>query len=118
MWHYLSMGSWGSRLARIVALPLLAFAFVAPAAAIETAPPPKTGVVSTTPAASTLGTGEHGNTEKRPNVGDDAPGHSEFGEHRNLLTDESGLIALGLAGLVGAATAILVMRSQRKNSLY
>lgn len=112
------MESWGSCLAKIIALPLITFAFVAPAAAIETSPPPKTDVVSARPAASTSGTGQPVDTEKRPNVGDDAPWHSEFGEHRNLLTDESGLIALGLAGLVGAATAILVMRLRRKNSLY
>jgi hypothetical protein len=107
-----------SRLAKVVAITLLTFTGIAPAVASGTTPLTVTGVASTASATPNPGSGEVGDGHRRPNVGDDAPGVHEFGERRNILTDEGGLIALGLAALIGAATAILVLRSRRKSSLY
>lgn len=103
LWHYQSMSS---RSAKIVSIALMTLIGAGPALATGSSTSLTTGV--STSASST----------PRPNVGDDAPGGHDFGERRNILTDESGLIALGLAVVLGAATAILVVRNRRKNSLY
>ena len=108
----------GSQVVKIIAVTLLALAGVAPAAASETTAPLATGVVGTPTASQSPGTGVAGETQNRPNVGDEAPKGHEFGERNNLLTDESGLIAIGLATLIGAATTTLVMRNRRKHSIY
>lgn len=118
IWHYLIMTTWRSRLAKLVGLGLLSFALVAPASAVEINPPAYSGVANSGSNTPSPETSEVGETPQRPNVGDDAPGGHELGEERNVLTDETGLIALGLAALIGAATAILVMRARRKSSLY
>jgi hypothetical protein len=95
----------------------LGFSAVAPAVASNTTAPQAAGTATTAPATQSPGTGEVGEGSQ-PNVGDETPKGMEFGERHNLLTDESGLIAIGLAALIGATTAILVMRNRRKNSIY
>ena len=96
---------------------ILAFGGVAPAAASNTTVPQAAGTATTPPATQSPGSGEVGEGSQ-PNVGDETPKGMESGERHNLLTDESGLIAIGLAALIGAATAILVMRNRRKHSIY
>jgi len=96
---------------------ILAFSAVAPAAASNTTAPQVAGTATTPPATQSPGTGEVGEGSQ-PNVGDETPKGMEIGERHNLLTDESGLIAIGLAALIGATTAILVMRNRRKHSIY
>jgi hypothetical protein len=115
LWHYQSMSS---RSAKIVAIALMTLIGAGPAVATSTSTSLTTGIstsASSTPQPSSSGSGDD---TPRPNVGDDAPGGHDFGERRNILTDESGLIALGLAAVLGVATAILVVRNRRKNSLY
>jgi hypothetical protein len=105
------MRSW---LAKVIAIALVTLIGVGPAVASEISPLPVTQAASTT----SPGLGEVGDGKGRPNVGDDAPGVHETRDERNFLSDEDGFIALGLAALIGAATAILVLRSRRKTSLY
>ena len=107
----------GSRLVMIVASAILAFGAVAPATASNTTVPLGARTATTPPATQSPGSGEVGEGNQ-PNVGDETPKGMEFGERHNLLTDESGLIAIGFAVLIGAATAILVMRNRRKHSIY
>jgi hypothetical protein len=130
MWHYLTMRS---RLVLIVVSTILGFGFstiltfgvsttlgrggVAPAAASNTKAPHAAGTATTPPATQSPGTGEVGEGSQ-PNVGDETPKGMEIDERHNLLTDESGLIAIGLAALIGATTAILVMRNRRKHAIY
>ena len=96
---------------------ILAFGAVAPAAASNATAPQAAGTATTPPATQSPGTGEVGEGSQ-PNVGDETPKGMEIGERHNLLTDESGLIAIGLAALIGATTAILVLRNRRKHSIY
>lgn len=101
----------------IGASTFLAFGAAAPASAANTTALRVAATATTPPASPSPGSGEVGEGSQ-PNVGDETPKGMEFGERHNLLTDESGLIALGLAALIGAATAILVVRNRRKNSIY
>ncbi len=101
----------------IAAATLVAFAVAAPATAINTKFLLVSGTATTPPATQSPGYGESGEGSQ-PNVGDETPKGMEIGERHNLLTDESGLIAIGLAALIGATTAILVMRNRRKHAIY
>ena len=98
-------------------LGLGAFGAGAPAAAFDTRTLQVSGTATTPPATQSPGYGES-SEGGQPNVGDETPKGMEFGEKHNLLTDESGLIAIGLAALIGAGTAILVMRNRRKHAIY
>ena len=96
---------------------ILALGAVAPAAASNATAPQAAGTATTPPATQSPGPGEVGEGSQ-PNVGDETPKGMEIGERQNLLTDEGALIAIGLATLIGAATAILVVRNRRKHSIY
>ncbi|OIQ74673.1 hypothetical protein GALL_436700 [mine drainage metagenome] len=103
---------------RVIAATALTLTGVAPAIASQTTPAPATSAVNIAAGTPSPASNEPNETQNRPNVGDDSPRSHEFGETRNLLSDEAGLIALALAAVLGAAAAILVMRARRKSSLY
>jgi len=92
------------RLHLVTAAALLTFLVAPPALASEASAP-----------ASASPSGE---SHERPNVGDKPPHENGFGESRGVLNDEEGLLALGLAFVIGASTAIVVIRRRNKQSLY
>lgn len=103
---------------RVIAATALTLTGVAPSVASQTTPAPASSAIHTAAGTPSPASNEPNDIQNRPNVGDDAPRSHEFGETRNLLSDEAGLIALALAAVLGAAAAILVMRARRKSSLY
>jgi len=114
MWHYLTMNSQGPRLTMAIIAPILLTSVLAgPALASQTAP--AATIEASLPTSATPSPSQ---SQDKPNVGDDTPKGFEFEKHENFLTDESGLIALGLAALIGVGTAVLVKRTRRKSSLY
>lgn len=102
----------------IIASLLLLSGLASPALASQTGPAVTPGSTTSSTPAPSAEASQNGESEKKPNVGDDAPAGFNVEKQENFLTDESGLIALGLAVLVGAGTAFLVMRMRRKTSLY
>jgi hypothetical protein len=106
------------RLAKGIAITGIAlmFGWIAPTVAAQASPLAISAIANAT--STTPTPGGAGDGQRRPNVGDDAPGGHKIGEQHNIFNDDGGLVALGLAVLIGAAMAILVMRSRRKSSLY
>ncbi|HUW77268.1 MAG TPA: hypothetical protein VMV52_00785 [Candidatus Nanopelagicaceae bacterium] len=100
-----------------LAIIFLALFNSTPALAVASTPLALSQTSSATP-TPTASNSETENGDHQPNLGDDVPGSHEFGEHRNILDDVGGLVALGAAVLIGAATAILVLRSRRNSSMY